>query len=167
MNAVLQCLANSDSLIEAILHEKHPDACLKDMNKCVKCLLEDFLILLRLSGERYRIDLDAYRLSKFLFPLLPSGMISGRQEDAHEFLVHIIHALTGANEKPALSSSNGRTPAKASPNFIAALFGGKLASRVFCKGCRNTSKTSEEFVDLALEISSAGTVSSAMDAFCR
>lgn len=71
----------------------------------------------------------------------------GRQEDAHEFLRQFLELL-----RPKA--------------FLIGVFGGLLWSRVTCLNCHNTSHTSEEFYDLALDVT-AGSLAACLQEFCK
>jgi len=93
---------------------------------------------------------DASRITRNIEKLSPC-MTSGRQEDAHEFILAVLNSLS-------LEGSN-RT--------LRELFDGKMESCVTCQSCGNCSKREERFTDLSLEISSTdvNSVLSALDAF--
>mmetsp|Transcript_11464 Transcript_11464/g.22514 ORF Transcript_11464/g.22514 Transcript_11464/m.22514 type:complete len:315 (+) Transcript_11464:434-1378(+) len=71
----------------------------------------------------------------------------GKQEDAHEFLRQFMELL-----RPK--------------EFLIGVFGGLLWSRVTCLNCQITSETSEEFYDLALDVT-AGSLSECLQEFCK
>lgn len=84
--------------------------------------------------------------------------VPGQQEDAHEFLRHVIDHMWRAllacyeNESniPGLNSKlDSLTKATTAINHI---FGGYLRSQVLCLQCKATSNTYDYFMDMALEI---------------
>ncbi|TFJ82051.1 hypothetical protein NSK_006717 [Nannochloropsis salina CCMP1776] len=75
----------------------------------------------------------------------------GRQEDAHEFLRHLLDALQNGCLQAARVKSNapGRL---AETTFVHRIFGGYLRSQVRCTQCGHCSNTYDNFLDLSLEI---------------
>lgn len=84
--------------------------------------------------------------------------VHGQQEDAHEFLRHVIdhmwRALLAFHENESkisgfTSKYDSLTKATTAINHI---FGGYLRSQVLCLQCKATSNTYDYFMDMALEI---------------
>ena len=83
----------------------------------------------------------------------------GRQEDAHEFLCHLLdglhkHCLRSQGLRPhdpsLLASRVGET------SLVHRLFGGHLRSRLMCSTCQETSDKFEPFLDLSLQVKASG-----------
>eukprot|EP00408_Alexandrium_pacificum_P008140 CAMPEP_0171226920 /NCGR_PEP_ID=MMETSP0790-20130122/37573_1 /TAXON_ID=2925 /ORGANISM="Alexandrium catenella, Strain OF101" /LENGTH=635 /DNA_ID=CAMNT_0011693003 /DNA_START=83 /DNA_END=1991 /DNA_ORIENTATION=- len=90
----------------------------------------------------------------------------GRQEDAHEFLLHFLDAC----HKAALSpfTQNGTVPPLVQrTTLIHQLFGGYLRSRVVCQECKHESNTFDPFLDLSLEVRNASTLEKALEGFTK
>lgn len=100
----------------------------------------------------------------------------GRQEDAHEFLIHLIDALQDGELKAAGIDQNARgwrdslpIPRLDETTFIHRVFGGYLRSQVRCTKCNYRSNTYDPFLDLSLEVSkkSCNSILSAFFEFSR
>jgi len=84
----------------------------------------------------------------------------GRQEDAHEFLVHLLDAMNDGELQQAgidQHSSGWRDrlpiPRLDETTFVHRVFGGYFRSQVKCTSCGNRSNTYDPFLDLSLEVS--------------
>lgn len=100
----------------------------------------------------------------------------GRQEDAHEFLVHLLDAMNDGELKesgmnPHASGWRDRMPIARldETTFIHRIFGGYLRSQVRCTSCGYCSNTYDPFLDLSLEVSrkSCHSISNAILEFTR
>ena len=100
-------------------------------------------------------------------------MTSGRQEDAHEFLSHLITAaVEDGNAVDAKKESDPLTGADRNrfsrdAEYLHALFDGSLCSSVRCRQCGTVSQTVEAMQGLELEVAHAGTLQAALEGFCR
>ncbi|KAL5212300.1 hypothetical protein ABZP36_023147 [Zizania latifolia] len=157
-NAVLQCLMCTKPLMIYLLLRLHSkDCCSK--NWCLMCELEQYASTLRESGG----------------PVSPSRILSnlrnigcrlggGSQEDAHEFLRHLVMSMQGA----CLDGLGGEKQVEASlqeTTLIQQMFGGRLKSKVKCLRCYHESERYENIMDLTLEIH--GWVESLQDALTQ
>ncbi|KAG8058590.1 hypothetical protein GUJ93_ZPchr0002g26219 [Zizania palustris] len=157
-NAVLQCLMCTKPLMIYLLLRLHSkDCCSK--NGCLMCELEQYASTLRESGG----------------PVSPSRILSnmrnigcrlggGSQEDAHEFLRHLVMSMQGA----CLDGLGGEKQVEASlqeTTLIQQMFGGRLKSKVKCLRCYHESERYENIMDLTLEIH--GWVESLQDALTQ
>jgi len=100
----------------------------------------------------------------------------GRQEDAHEFLVHLMDIMNdgelkaaGIDQKKSGWRDTIPIPRLDETTFVHRMFGGYLRSQVQCTKCRFSSNTYDPFLDLSLEISAknANSISTAFTAFTR
>ena len=100
----------------------------------------------------------------------------GRQEDAHEFLVHLLDAMHDGELRAAginqhVSGWRDRLPVTRldETTFIHRIFGGYFRSQVRCRKCGYRSNTYDPFLDLSLEVSkkSSNSVLYALSEFTR
>ncbi|XP_062218727.1 ubiquitin C-terminal hydrolase 15-like [Phragmites australis] len=157
-NAVLQCLMCTKPLMVYLLLRLHSkDCCSK--NWCLMCELEQYASTLRESGG----------------PLSPSRILSnlrnigcrvggGTQEDAHEFLRHLVMSMQAAC-LDGLGGEKHVEPSLQETTLIQQMFGGRLKSKVKCLRCYHESERYENIMDLTLEIH--GWVESLQDALTQ
>lgn len=100
----------------------------------------------------------------------------GRQEDAHEFLVHLLDAMNDGELRAAginqhTSGWRDRVPVSRldETTFVHRVFGGYFRSQVRCQKCNYCSNTYDPFLDLSLEVSkkSSNSVLEALAQFTR
>jgi len=100
----------------------------------------------------------------------------GRQEDAHEFLVHLLDAINDGELRAAginqnISGWRDRLPGSRldETTFVHRTFGGYFRSQVRCRRCNYRSNTYDPFLDLSLEVSkkSSTSVLKALSEFTR
>ena len=100
----------------------------------------------------------------------------GRQEDAHEFLVHLLDAINDGELRAAginqnVSGWRDRLPVPRldETTFVHRIFGGYFRSQIRCRRCNYKSNTYDPFLDLSLEVSkkSSTSVLRALSEFTR
>ena len=173
MNAVMQALAVSDNLYQSVRNSTHSSHC--QLTECVLCSLERCISDLRRPIPLTRNFHPMMRLVRLLPRLSLDGAVitSGRQEDAHEFLSHLITAAVNDG-----SAEDGKKYCESSPSedrklfsrdaeYLHALFDGSLCSSVRCRKCGTVSQTVEAMQGLELEVAHAATLQAALEGFCR
>mmetsp|Transcript_1865 Transcript_1865/g.4253 ORF Transcript_1865/g.4253 Transcript_1865/m.4253 type:complete len:554 (-) Transcript_1865:1337-2998(-) len=157
MNSVLQCLAHTPPLAEAVLSGRAQ--CPPTSNSS-----DDPLAITLAHIKRV---FTAHGIVR------PSGQVKvlrtvnkrfrpGRQEDSHEYLRCLLDALHEACLKPFKPKP---PPHLAATTFINRIFGARLRSRIKCHGVDYESSTYEAFMDLSLEINRAATITRALQHF--
>uniref|UniRef100_A0A667WGS7 USP domain-containing protein n=1 Tax=Myripristis murdjan TaxID=586833 RepID=A0A667WGS7_9TELE len=140
LNATLQCLSYTPPLSNYMLSES--------FLLCMMCTMQDHITEVFANS------------GKVIKPL--GEFCRGNQEDAHEFLRHIVSAMqSSCLPGPELDMRTQET------SFIHQVFGGYLRSRVECLNCKAVSDTLEPFMDVALEIQTAPSVTKALEQFVR
>ncbi|CAB1313139.1 unnamed protein product [Coregonus sp. 'balchen'] len=86
----------------------------------------------------------------------------GSQEDAHEFLRYTVDAM----QKSCLPLNKLDRQTQAT-SFIHQVFGGYLRSRVKCLNCKAVSDTFDPYLDVALEIKTAPSITKALEQFVK
>ncbi|XP_022717431.1 ubiquitin carboxyl-terminal hydrolase 15-like isoform X2 [Durio zibethinus] len=144
-NAVLQCLTCTKPLSIYLLHRSHSRACYgKDW--CLMCELEHHVMLLRESGG----PLSSSRILSHIRSI-NCQMGDGSQEDAHEFLRHLVASMQSICLE-RLGGEHKVDPRLQETTFIQHTFGGRLRSKVKCLRCSHESERYENIMDLTLEI---------------
>uniref|UniRef100_A0A667WTG3 USP domain-containing protein n=1 Tax=Myripristis murdjan TaxID=586833 RepID=A0A667WTG3_9TELE len=147
LNATLQCLSYTPPLSNYMLAQEHSKTC-DDPVLCMMCTMQDHITEVFANS------------GKVIKPL--GEFCRGNQEDAHEFLRHIVSAMqSSCLPGPELDMRTQET------SFIHQVFGGYLRSRVECLNCKAVSDTLEPFMDVALEIQTAPSVTKALEQFVR
>ncbi|KAK1305398.1 Ubiquitin carboxyl-terminal hydrolase 25 [Acorus calamus] len=85
----------------------------------------------------------------------------GRQEDAHEFLRHVIDACHSAS----LKLLKRKAGAAATATEVKEIFGGALMSQVKCLLCGRESDKVDEIMDLSLDLIGCGSLAEALARF--
>ncbi len=88
----------------------------------------------------------------------------GRQEDAHEFLIHLLDAMQASCLRAAAVSATSRL---ARTTLMHALFRGVLESAVTCSECNYSSLKFDDFFDLSIEVRGINSVKRALQAFTK
>ncbi|XP_020213972.1 ubiquitin carboxyl-terminal hydrolase 16 [Cajanus cajan] len=143
-NAVLQCLAFTPPLTAYLLQGLHSKSC-ANTKWCFTCEFER--LILKSMGTKS--------------PVSPMGIIShlqnigsqlgnGREEDAHEFLRHVIDTMQSVCLMEAGVNASGSV--EQDTTLIGLTFGGYLRSKIKCMKCGGKSERQERMMDLTVEI---------------
>ncbi|KAL3942385.1 MAG: hypothetical protein SGBAC_003417 [Bacillariaceae sp.] len=174
LNATLQCLAYLPPFCQSILAISESKQRLSKQMK--KKLSQGQRITSMLSSLYKKIhSFDEANRGKAIAPhaivkALPSigtcgsrngyKFRPGRQEDAHEFLVHLLDAMhdgelraAGINQQTSGWRDRLPVPRLDETTFIHRIFGGYFRSQVRCGSCGYCSNTYDPFLDLSLEVS--------------
>ncbi|XP_027355033.1 ubiquitin carboxyl-terminal hydrolase 16-like isoform X2 [Abrus precatorius] len=143
-NAVLQCLAFTPPLTAYLLQGLHSKSC---VNKkwCFTCEFES--LILKSKGTKSSVS--------------PLGIIShlqnigsqlgnGREEDAHEFLRHVIDTMQSVCLMEAGANASGSS--EEDTTLMGLTFGGYIRSKIKCMKCGGKSERQERIMDLTVEI---------------
>eukprot|EP00899_Mesostigma_viride_P025181 jgi/Mesvir1/5848/Mv00640-RA.1 len=160
-NAVLQCLTFTPPFAALLLQQSHSQQCAE--SPCLFCGLTDHLEDISMhakklasagSGARAK-DRKVFSIKPLLaYASLPKGRghtFSDSQEDAHEFMRHILDRMLSI----LLLSYGGESKvphALQETTVIHHIFGGYLQSQVKCMECWAVSNTYESMLDLTLEV---------------
>jgi ubiquitin C-terminal hydrolase len=189
LNSTLQCLAYCPPLCQLLMNmpgagDAAPNTSGKKINQG-KMFTHMLSALFRRihNADNAKMALSPRKIVSAL-PLLGSGSTRrngykfrpGRQEDAHEFLVHLLDAMnTGELRQAGINANKSGwrdrlpVPRLDETTFVHRIFGGYLRSQVRCTDCGYRSNTYDPFLDLSLEISrnSCHSLASAFNEFTR
>ncbi|XP_060046833.1 ubiquitin carboxyl-terminal hydrolase 17-like protein 6 [Erinaceus europaeus] len=104
----------------------------------------------------------------------PRALLSGfhrqQQEDAHEYLLYVLDALTHACGQAAPAQAPGpahihkplHSTSCEDSGLVPSIFGGLWRSQIRCLHCHSVSETFEPYLDIALNIHAASSVEQAL-----
>ncbi|XP_058397551.1 inactive ubiquitin carboxyl-terminal hydrolase 50 [Diceros bicornis minor] len=156
MNAILQCLCSISPLVEYFLSGKYITALRKDCGEVATAFA--YVMTDMWLGDADCVSPEIFRSA--LGNLYPAFM-KKTQQDAQEFLIHVLNEL-----HEALKKYHGRSYEKGSiprccrkaiaseTSIITRLFEGQLSYRVTCLKCENCTYKNEVFTVLSLPIPS-------------
>ena len=193
LNATLQCLAYLPPLCQTLVDLSNNKTCY-DQNGGKRKMPQGQ----RITSSLCNLFQQAHSLkngsSKTGGPFAPKKVVShlpnigscgsrngskfrlGRQEDAHEFLVHLLDSINDGELRAAginqtVSGWRDRLPVSRldETTFVHRIFGGYFRSQIRCRKCNYKSNTYDPFLDLSLEVSkkSSTSVLRALSEFTR
>ena len=173
LNATLQCLAYLPPFCQSLIrmselkYNKHNGQKMSQGQKITSILCNLFQ---NVHGLTSQVNLKTAIAPNSIVRAVPSlgscgsrngyKFRPGRQEDAHEFLVHLLDAMNdgelrsaGINQHASGWRDRLPVPRLDETTFIHRIFGGYLRSQVRCSKCGYCSNTYDPFLDLSLEVS--------------
>ncbi|XP_044753108.1 ubiquitin carboxyl-terminal hydrolase 36 [Coccinella septempunctata] len=161
LNSTLQALFHVPALANWLISDKeHYSSCYESGGFCIICSMRRTLLESQNSNMNAIRPIHIYNKLR----LISRNFILNRQEDAHEFLRHLIEAM----EKAYLNrfKNNEQFDARVKETTpLNQIFGGYLRSAVTCQDCGHVSTTFQHFQDLLLDIRRAQTVEEALDGY--
>jgi ubiquitin carboxyl-terminal hydrolase 36/42 len=150
-NAVLQSLTHLPQLVSTIQFHSCSSS-----SSCPLCLFKRHLEQ-AFSASRLEPHLLLNKM-----PMIFRKWRLGRQEDAHEFMRYLVDFLmrpTLAEAKVSLDTLRG--------SAVFQVLGGYLESTVLCLQCAHPSRTTEHFLDLALDLFECESVADCLRKFFK
>uniref|UniRef100_H9G8C0 ubiquitinyl hydrolase 1 n=1 Tax=Anolis carolinensis TaxID=28377 RepID=H9G8C0_ANOCA len=155
MNAVIQCLSSVSPLVEYFLSGKYTAALDKDNGEIATAfayLMNDMWL-----GDFDCVSPEVFRL--VIGERYPA-FIKKTQQDAQEFLIHVLNELHEAlkkvskkrNQGTSSSTWDSRASYVSESSIITRLFEGHLSYDIICLECQNTTYKNEIFTVLSLPI---------------
>lgn len=147
MSVILQSLIHNPLIRTYYLAEGHKSSdC--EREACTSCALDDIFTDFYATEKH-----EGYGAVHMLQGCWKGGgaLAGYSQQDAHEFLGFILNSLHEAN-----TEEEERKDTKNCECVIHQTFAGMMRSTVTCTTCKNTTNTSEVFMDLSLDVKNAG-----------
>lgn len=169
LNSTLQCLSYLPPFCQSIM-DMHESFFSESSNRS-KLSRKVTMLLCRMFRQVHGSTQDSTFAPRGLVKALSSlgsggGRSSGykfragRQEDAHEFLVHLLDSMhdgelreAGIDQRKSGWRDRLPIPRLDETTFVHRIFGGYLRSQVKCTNCDYCSNTYDPFLDLNLEVS--------------
>ncbi|CAE7686357.1 Usp36 [Symbiodinium pilosum] len=164
-NSVLQALTYAVPLQKYFLTKEHSTSCMAKQHGtvCTLCLFEQHVLSVFDAQKGAFKPLD---LLRHLPQIARRFHSRGRQEDAHEFLIHFLDSCHKSFLKHATADASVSRSVQQT-TVIGQLFGGHLRSQVLCKRCKHPSNTFDPYMDISLEVQNANTLEKALEGFTR
>ncbi|KAM4524186.1 ubiquitin carboxyl-terminal hydrolase 42-like [Odontesthes bonariensis] len=157
LNSALQCLTYTPPLANYMLARMHSKTC-HEPSICIMCSMENHINQVFANSGNVIFPMDILTN----LTIIAEHFSYGSQEDAHEFLRYTVEAMQrSCLPEITMDRQTQRT------TFIDQVFGGCLRSRVKCSNCKAVSDTFEPFLDLALDVTEASSVSKALKHFVK
>ncbi|KAG5031190.1 hypothetical protein AAZX31_06G089200 [Glycine max] len=143
-NAVLQCLAFTPPLTAYLLQGLHLKSC-ANKKWCFTCEFERLI----LKSKDTKSAVSPMGIISHL-QNIGSQLGNGREEDAHEFLRHVIDTMQSVCLTEAGVNASGSL--EEDTTLMGQTFGGYLRSKIKCMRCGGKSEHQERMMDLTVEI---------------
>ncbi|KAK3529026.1 hypothetical protein QTP70_014419, partial [Hemibagrus guttatus] len=157
LNSALQCLSYTAPLANYMLSREHSKTC-HEPGFCMLCTMQNHIIqVFANSGNAIKPLGVLHELKR-----IAKHFRCGNQEDAHEFLRYTVDAM----QKSCLPT-NKLDRQTQSTTLIHQIFGGYLRSRVKCMNCKAVSDTFDPYLDIALDIKNASSITKALEQFVK
>ncbi|KAK7352979.1 hypothetical protein VNO80_18411 [Phaseolus coccineus] len=156
-NAVLQCLAFTPPLTAYLLQGLHSKSC-ANKKWCFTCEFERLI----LKSKDTKSSVSPKSIISHL-QNIGSQLTNGREEDAHEFLRHVIDTMQSVCLMEAGVNASGSLVEDTS--LMGLTFGGYLRSKIKCMKCGGKSERQERMMDLTVEIE--GEITTLLEALQR
>lgn len=150
MSVILQSLIHNPFIRTFYLAEGHRSIdC--EREACTSCAL-DYMFIDFYGTEKH----EGYGAVHMLQGCWKGGgsLAGYSQQDAHEFLGFILNSLHEANTDE--DEEDEKKDTKNCECVVHQTFAGVMRSTVTCSSCKNTNNTLEAFMDLSLDVKSAG-----------
>ena len=151
MSVILQSLIHNPFIRTYYLAEGHRSSdC--EREACTSCALDDMIT--DFYGTEKHEGYGAVHMLQGCWKI--GGNLAGySQQDAHEFLGFMLNSLHEANTE---EEGGDKKDAKNCECVIHQTFAGMMKSTVTCSTCETVTSQSEAFMDLSLDVKSAGVV---------
>ncbi|BAT78430.1 hypothetical protein VIGAN_02110400 [Vigna angularis var. angularis] len=143
-NAILQCLAFTPPLTAYLLQGLHSKSC-AHKKWCFTCEFERLI----LKSKDTKSSVSPMSIISHL-QNIGSQLSNGREEDAHEFLRHVIDTMQSVCLMEAGVNASGSL--EEDTTLMGLTFGGYLRSKIKCMKCGGKSERQERMMDLTVEI---------------
>lgn len=162
MNSVLQCLSYCTPLVNYLLNQDNDHSKGECVAFCMACVLTHHI---RRAHDQSVETFEPIAIANKLRSIAKSFR-PGRQEDAHEYLRHVIDAMCRQSISKYEGKMNIKLDAASKETTIwNHIFGGYLRSQVTCDICFTKSNTFDHFMDFMLDIKNVNSLERALDRF--
>ncbi|XP_076851902.1 ubiquitin carboxyl-terminal hydrolase 42-like [Brachyhypopomus gauderio] len=157
LNSALQCLSYTAPLANYMLSREHSTTC-HEPGFCMMCIMENHITQVFANSGKVIKPISVLNELK----CIASHFCFGSQEDAHEFLRYTVDTM----QESCLFWSILDRETQAT-TLIHQIFGGYLRSRLECLNCNGVSDTFDQYLDIALDIETAPTITKALEQFVK
>lgn len=170
LNASLQCLLHCPPFLHVLSNKTHSKANGAGRSSggfCAFCAFEE-LVPLVYGSNRARGYITPKNFVQNRRSICKTFK-PGRQEDAHEFVRHLLDGMVTASAlgcgRRVGDGGKRLTHQEEMKTIVHSVFGGCLHSTVSCMSCKAVSIVNEPFLDLSLEINGTNSVTGALEKF--